>query len=235
MGITDISCPICFGSGYVGGYQAFRGFRRVMVPSDMQTSSIYMLPKLTLTPGTHTCSLVLPKGVLSLDVVRTFDEAQVTLSKFYVDGVDMTNRSWLPYFNGQLHTITIQTTQPLTHFEIQGAVSNEPVYFEFPKRANSSDISLLEQAEPFQVLLSPDCPDINTLDVIAEGQLGKLLVVQGVNDWYTKQRRMLGTECQVRVAQPQELFRILPQRKTMGQKATITSPVTKSKPSGFSF
>lgn len=235
MGISDISCPICFGSGYVGGYQAFRGFRKVLVPSDMTTDSTLMLPKLALTPGTHTVPIVFPKGVYALDVVRTMHDSKVTLSKFYVDGQDMTNRSWLPYFDGRQHTITIQTNEPLTHMEVQGPVSKEPVYFEFPKRANSADISLLEQAEPFQVLLSPDVPEINTLDVIAECQLGKLLIVQGTNDWYSKSRRMLGTEVQVRVAQPQELFHILPQRRMTGQKTTNMPTTQKPKTAGFSF
>lgn len=235
LGFSDISCPICFGSGFVGGYQAFRGFRKILTPSDMTTASFLMLPKITLSPGTHTCTVVLPKGVRTLDVFRTLNEKKVTVSKFYIDNEDSTNRGMLRYFDGKPHALTVVTAEPLTHLEIQASTSDESMYFEFPKRIKSQDIALLEQTEPFQIIVSPDVPNLQALDVIAESQQGKLLIVQSVNSWNTRNRQMLGFECQVRVAQPQELFQLLPFRRHItGQKAVLpASPIKKFSTSGF--
>ena len=60
------------------------------------------------------------------------------------------------------------------------------------------------------------------MDVIVESQLGKILVVQSVDTWKTRQRSILGWEIQVRVIQPQELFRILPARGRIKSKDRTT-------------
>ena len=76
--------------------------------------------------------------------------------------------------------------------------------------------------EPFQIVLSPNVPTINSQDIIVESQLGKVLVVQSVNTWKSRQRSILGWEIQVRVIQPQELYRILPPRGRIMSKDRTT-------------
>jgi len=237
LGLTDISCPICFGTNYVGGYQSFRNFRFVAVPSMMVTSSYLELPSMALSPGVHSVSVVLPQGATILDVFRTMNGNQATVSSFTIDNQSISSVSPLKFFDGKMHVITITTQSAMTHLEIQAGMSTQPVYFEFPKRTKSQDISLLDQSDPFQIILSPDVPNLQTLDVIAESQLGKLLIVQSVSPWNTRNRQMLGWECQVRVAQPQELFQILPVRRHItGQKATNPAAPSISQPlSGFQF
>lgn len=124
----------------------------------------------------------------------------------------------------------------MTHLEMQFGLSKEPVYFEIPKLTKTSDISLLEQQEPFQIIVSPDIPHLDSMDIIADSQLGKILIVQNANPWNTRNRNMLGYECQVRVAQPQELWNILPRRRHVtGQKRVRAAAPTKGVvPSGLS-
>ena len=221
LGISDVSCPICFGSGYVGGYAPFRTWRHVIVPSELDTNSFYELPDLELSAGTHRVMVTLPRGAVILDVFRTMCKDKVTASKFYLDGIEVTNRRILDYCDGAPHELKIVTAEPLTHVEMQAALSKEPIYFEFPKRTKSADISLLEQTDPFQIVVSPDVPLLQSLDIISESQNGKILIVQSVNPWNTRNHQMLGWECQVRVVQPQELYRILPfRRHVAGQKRT---------------
>jgi hypothetical protein len=117
----------------------------------------------------------------------------------------------------------------MTHFEAQAGLNPEPVYFEFPRRNKTQDISLLEKQEPFQILLSPECPQVDTLDIIAETQSGKLLIVGTVNPWQTRNRNFLGQDVQVRVAQPQELWRILPVRGHVMSRDQTTNAATPSK------
>ena len=243
LGFSDVSCPICFGTGYVGGYSPFRAWRHVIIPTELETTSYFDLPTFELSPGTHSCKITLPKGAVVLDVFRAMNKDQIVGSKFFLDGADITNRRLLDYCDGRPHEFTIEAPNPITHIEIQFGLSKEPVYFEIPKLSKTHDLSLLEQQEPFNILMSPDIPHLDTLDIIAESQLGKILIVQQNNPWNTRNRNMLGYECSVRVAQPQELWNLLPHRRHVtGQKRVRAAAPTKgvvasgvSTLKGFSF
>lgn len=229
LGITDVSCPICFGSTYIGGYSVFRGFRQVFIGQDFETTSTIDIETWALSPGTHTIQVVLPRGANQLDAFRIMNGRRSAPFQLAIDGVPTAGKNLLQYFDGQAHTLTITTKSEMTHLEIQGALSTESVYFEFPRRANSQDISLLEKMEPFQLLMSPDVPQLDVLDVVIESQQGKALVVGAVNPWETHRRNPLGIECQVRVAQPQELFNILPVRNPLiGDRASYPATPAKS-------
>ncbi len=230
IGLSDVSCPICFGSSYVGGYSMFRGFRKVLLPHDFSTASTYDLPSFELSPGVHVTTVTLPRGASQLDVFRAMLNNKPVPASFSIDGDSMAHKNLLRYCDGLPHTLTLSTQSPITHVEIQFALSDEPVYFEIPKLTRNSDIQLLEQQEPFQILVSPDVPTLKTLDIIAESQLGKMLIVQTVNPWNTRNRQMLGHEVMVRVAQPQELYNILPFRSRItGQKTAHNIAPAKSK------
>lgn len=219
LGYSDVSCPICFGSGYVGGYSMFRGFRKVIVPTELTTSSVLDPLNFELSPGVHTAHVVFPLGATDVDAFRAIRGDSVVPAQFSIDGFSIKGKNLLSYCDGRPHVLTVDVSVPITHIEIQFGLSREPVYFEVPKLSKSADISLLEQTEPFQILVSPDVPHLKTLDIIAESQTGKLLIVQTVNPWNTRNRQMLGHEIMVRVAQPQELYRILPFRSRItGQK-----------------
>lgn len=242
LGITDVSCPICFGSGYIGGYSMFRGSRVVLVPSDFSTTSTYELPKFALSPGAHNATITFPRGAVGMDAFRVMLNDKPVDAKFWIDGVDATNRRMLNWCDGRPHQLVVDTKSPMTHVEIQFALSNEPVYFEIPKLTKTADISFLEQQEPFQIIVSPDVPVLQSMDLITESQMGKVLIVSTVNPWNTRNRAMLGHECQVRVAQPQELWRIMPFRRPLtAQKTTDMATPSRSRPlsgtavKGFAF
>lgn len=231
MGISDVSCPICFGSNYVGGYSLLRGSRMVLIPTDFITESFYELPAFELSAGVHTTTVTLPLGAVGVDAFRVFRSDTVVSATFTIDGISTSNRSILSWCDGRPHVITVTTASPMTHMEMQFALSNEPVYFEIPKLTKTADISFLEQQEPFQIVMSPDVPILQSQDIITESQLGKVLIVQTVNPWNTKNRNMLGHECMVRVAQPQELWRIMPFRRPVaGQKTTNAARPSQSRP-----
>ena len=231
LGLSDASCPICFGSTYVGGYSMMRGFRKVFVPSEMRTASTLALPKFELTPGTHTMTLTVPAGVKKLDVFRAMLNRTPVAAEFSIDGVKVQGRHVARMVaDGRPHILEVTTKSNITHVEIQFATSDEPMYFELPRRNRSADMSLLEQQDPFQVIVSPEIPEINAMDIIVESQMGKHLLVTSVNPWETRARSMLGHEVQVRVVQPQELYTILPMRDHVVQKTQTaqTARVAKS-------
>ena len=237
LGLSDVSCPICFGTNYVGGYSPFRSWRHVILSTELETVSSFLeLPSFALSPGTHNFKLTLPKGAIGLDVCRTMNGKFQTNSTFLLDNVDITRSRFVQYCDGKPHNFTIVTKEPLTHVELQTPLSYESVYFEIPKLTKTPDISFLDQQEPFNIVVSPDIPHLETLDLIAESQFGRILVVQQSNQWNTRLKNMLGFECQVRVAQPQELWNILPRRGlTTGQKRVrgATPSLGSKQSSGF--
>jgi hypothetical protein len=231
FGLTDVSCPICFGTTFVGGYTMFRGFRKVLVPQDFDTLSYLDLETFCLSPGTHEADITLPKGACVVDVFRAMNGNLAVPANFYLDNKEIKNV--LHFCDGLQHRLKVVTESSITHLEIQLGLNKEPIYFEVPKRPKSSDLSLLAQEEPFQVIVSPDVPNLQTLDIIAESQLGKILIVQSCSPWNTRNRQMLGWECQVRVAQPQELWNILPFRRHIaGQRVVHYANPSKEKQLG---
>ena len=222
LGIRDVSCPICFGSGFIGGYSVFRGWREVIVPTMMKTTSYLDLPSYKLSKGEHLFNLTLPAHSTNDISFRVFNGRESADALLFIkSGSDfLLAKNLRKFFDGREHEFKVVAESTITHVEFQAMMSDESIYFEFPKLTYSSDISMLEQQEPFQIIVSPDSPVLSTLDVIAECQLGKILVVQNVNPWNTRNRQMLGTEVQVRVAQPQELWYILPFLGITGQKRT---------------
>lgn len=231
MGFSDVACPICFGTGFVSGFSPFHGHRQVLAVPDVQLlagSDIDTLkrPFTAQTPGFNVV-VILPAGAIGIDVFRVWNMANpVNNVQMSVDGTPLTSEAQLmQYCNGKPHLLrfTGPNGQPFefTHLEIQFQLTTESVYFEFPKRSTSNNTDLLEQMEPFNIIVSPNLPTLESMDIIVEQQLGKILVVQNTNPWRSRQRNVLGWEAQVRVIQPMELFRILPMRgRVMNKDAT---------------
>ena len=74
LGITDSTCPICFGTGYIGGFSLYNGFRLVIpceeftLPADgeLLIQNTPFSAKTTYAAA----DVVLPKGTVSVDAFR---------------------------------------------------------------------------------------------------------------------------------------------------------------------
>ena len=230
LGFSDVACPICFGSGYTGGFTPYHAHRQVLTVPDVQlvegsVIDTTMRPLVAKGPGFNAI-VVLPAGAIAVDVFRVWNMAKPVNAQLSVDGVAITNvAQLLAACDGKRHLIQASNVGEFTHLEMQFTTTTESVYFEFPKRPTSNNTDLLEQMEPFNIIMSPNLPTLASMDVIVESQLGKILVVQNVNPWNTRNRNVLGWEAQVRVIQPQELFRILPPRGRIMNKNPATNAV----------
>jgi hypothetical protein len=142
-------------------------------------------------------------------------------ANFTIDGSVANIVSVVAKCDGKPHviTVTLPYADTWTHVELQFILSNESAYFELPKLTKGSDISLLEQLEPFNIVISSNVPSVQSQDIIVESTFGKTLIVQTSGWWNTRNRDILGWECQVRVLQPQEIFRVLPKRGRIMTKA----------------
>lgn len=239
MGFSDTSCPICFGTGFVGGFAPYHAHRQVFTVADVELASDAEIDTLA-RPWTATTGVgfnlitVLPAGAIGVDAFRIWNMNQPVNAQFTIDGTAITSvPQLLTYCDGKRHVIGAQFSGPFSHLELQFNLTTESIYFEFPRRPSSADTSQLEQMEPFQIIVSPNCPTIASMDVIVESQLGKVLVVQNVNPWNSRQRNVLGWEVQVRVIQPMEKFRILPYRGRLPTKMRTTEMVRDNVTGGY--
>ncbi len=238
LGFSDVSCPICFGSGFVGGYAAFHSYRKVYTATDLflinGTLDAVEKPWVARDVKGFNQKILLPHGALAVDSFKVWNGLKIVPCQFLVDNVAVTsNAQLLQFCDGKYHLLTATFSGDFTHLEIQFTMSKESLYFEFPKRPLSADTSLLEQMEPFQIIMSPNIPHIDSQDIIVESKQGKVLVVQSVNPWRSTQRNILGPECQVRVIQPQEIFRMLPTRGRVMSKDATTKMVRDNKFGAF--
>lgn len=226
-GFSDAACPICFGTGYVNGYLPFNTYRQVLVPNSVSLidSETDVSQKPWTCNGTGFSTSILLPRVLNIDAFNLWNYNEKQNFSFTIDGVNGDYPTLVSKFDGKQHSLMVNTNGPWTHFEIQFNVSDNSMYFELPKLTKSSDLSLLQQMEPFQVLLSPNIPKIEPEDIIVESTFGHALMVQGVPWWNTRNRRVMGWECQVRVCQPQEIYTLLPKRGRVAAKNRTTNAV----------
>lgn len=217
FGFSDVACPICFGTGYIGGFSPYHGHRQVLTVADVQLDPRGEID-FTKSPFVAHASyfnvlIKLPLGAIGIDTFRVLNGTETVGAIFAIDGQQLTSTlQILTFCDGKQHMLTASGLEEFTHMEMQFNLSKESVYFEFPRRPSSANTALLEQTEPFQIILSPNVPAMESQDIIVEQMLGKVLVVQNVNPWNSRDRNVLGWDAMVRVIQPQELYRILPGR-----------------------
>lgn len=217
IGAMEASCAVCFGSGFVGGYSPFHAHRIVKAVNevDLIDSEIDTLESPWTVDGEgFSFTAVLPYKALGLDVFRVMNNSKPVGANFTIDGQPVNAVSVLRFCDGRPHLVGVAFSEikTWTHIEIQFVLSNESAYFEFPKLTKSSDLSLLEKTEPFQISISSNVPSLQPEDIIVDSVYGKVLIVQTCNPWNTRNLDILGWECMVRPLQPQELYEILPRR-----------------------
>lgn len=226
MGVTDIACPICMGTGYVGGYSVYNGYRQVLVAQDATSPlQVFMeeqyAPAVVSTGVLTFSNVVLPPSV-SLDSFRIMMAQNVVrASEISIDGnVLQQDNQLLLYCDGRPHTINfiINPGAQFTHVEIQVNQSNESTLFEFPKLTQGSVENLIDRLEPFNIVVSPRIANIGVGDVIVDSTFGKAFVITSCNWWNDRRRQTVGWECGVRVIQPGELQSLLPKRRSERQQ-----------------
>lgn len=231
MGASDVSCPICFGSGYVGGFSIHNGTRIVLDSQMMNSGAIVyseeFVPSMEATGTVIFKPVILPRGAVGLDSLKVCNGTKVVPVKFYLDGVLLQNDiSLLNKCDGLPHVLSITVMNEdkvFTHVEIQYNQSTNAAMFDFPKLMQGSTESLIERTDSFSIVMSPVIPNVSNGDIITDSTYGKTFQVNTSNWWNDKRRAVLGWECEVRPVQPQELFSLLPKRGTMqSQKTTQT-------------
>jgi hypothetical protein len=219
LSFGDTGCPVCFGTGFVGGFAPLYGQRLVIsVPEQqLKTDSEILFQNLPwAAQGVGFTKVVtLPRGAIGVDASLLWNVNEQVPYTMQINGTPINRpHDLLRFCVGQpvLMDITVAEGTIWTHLELQFNLNQDSAYFEFPKLQSGSDLSLLELTEPFTIVLSPIVPSVNPMDVITDSVYGKALIVQNSNPWQSRASRMLGWEVQVRALQPQEMLNLLPRR-----------------------
>lgn len=219
---SDVSCPVCFGTGFVSGYSVFNGWRRTLVPYEPAAIlpadavlSFERKPPQAFSKVIEWKGIQLPSHVVGVDAVRIFYDDQVLPGSIFVDDVPLTSPDDLAnYCDGALHDIRVEFDEAtkFSHLELQVNQSMKSSNFALPKTSKSSSTSLLDSTEDVQVLFSPLISLVRPRDIIYECTLGKFFQITTCSPWNDNRTTLLGWEGSVRVSQPQELFTLLPKR-----------------------
>lgn len=227
---SDVACPICFGTGYVGGFSLYNGCRMVLdsqvLDSRASGDALKNLePFVPTMQGTNIVFMpvTLPRGVVGVDVLNVWNNTDIIPARIKIDGTLLNSERNLAQFcDGRTHTFSVEFDKEttITHLEIQYNQSDKKTLFEFPKLSQNSVETLLENTESFQITMSPVIPNVTSGDIITETTYGKVFQVTTSNWWNDKRRAVLGWDCGVRACQPQELYTLLPHRRALESQNT---------------
>lgn len=224
-------CPVCFGTGFTGGFAPLYGWRHVVTPDQVTLTDgeieVLELPFCATGSGFQAV-ITFPRGATAMDTATLWHYQDRVPYTMMVNGVRITDSNVLRLCDGQpkVVEITVPNGKKWTHMEFQFNLGSfgQSARFEFPKQPKSSDGNKLERTEPFQIVMDPGVPqEIKVGDIITESVNGKCLVVGNVVPWNTRNRRLLGQEVTVRVLQPQEYFNLLPRRGRVPTKDRTTN------------
>ena len=235
-GITDYACPVCFGTGYVGGFDPINSLRIVCSYQDPTTNSDGYIDVHSYVPTLITShvefDVILPPA-RSIDSFSAWSGTNVLPTTITVDSNVLTNKAQLlRYCDGAQHKIglTWEEEVPFTHLEIQLA-QGDSFAIDFPKLTKQSIQSVLDSLTDVSLILSPRLPIVSPGDIIAESTFGKNFMVKNCN-WHNDVRAsILGWEVESRVIQPQELTYLLPRRNKTPQQELRSTVLSKPQPS----
>lgn len=229
LGITDSACPLCYGTGFVGGFSLYNGYRKVIPCEDfaLPADAELYIQKNPFSASTKFASikLYLPKHAVAIDAFRLLNKMKTLTCSMFIDGKQADYKTILAHCDGREHLLTILSDKEFefTHLEIQLNLSRESVFMEVPRMTKASALTVIDSTDPFQILLSPNIPHADKLDIVTESMWGKALMIQDVSWHNTKERQMLGWECNARVIQQQEIFNFLPRRQRVAYKQQTTN------------
>jgi hypothetical protein len=128
FGFSDVACPICFGTGYVGGFTIFHGHRQVLTVADMQidpTGHIDLTKSPFVAEAAYFTVLVkLPRGAIGVDVFRVMNGTSPTGAIISIDGQKLTSTlQVLNFCDGKQHVLTASNLTAFTHLEMQFTLS----------------------------------------------------------------------------------------------------------------
>jgi hypothetical protein len=228
INMSDSSCLVCYGSGFVGGYSVLGGWRHVLSTQWHNRPEVIGTIEANKQPHSFFSTRVifevtLPKGFVYLDCFRFWNNLeQVVPQNVQIDDLDYSPSLFAAMCDGRPHFIkvTFEDLTYWTHLEIQVCQTRHPARIEFPKMTKGSDLRFEDSTETVQINASPLVPNLGPQDVIVESSRGKAFLVSSATFWNDSKRNVHGWDCNARVVQPSEMVGLLPRRRKLSQQAS---------------
>lgn len=231
-----IGCPVCYGTGFQGGFSAANSWRYVastvtpdvMIVGGEITSEHKPTEFLLYSSDSYIeFSVRLPAGAYLVDSLRVCHgvnhlSTQVQL-QIYDQGswFMLTPQLFLELSDGTVRRFRVQSLDDdvrVTHVELQLGLSNRPLLVEFPKLVESADTSILEALQDVELQCSPRIPQLRPFDVLADMNNSRLWMVREVtrsdNNARASGRTGYGLQASARIVQSNEIWSTLPVRRS---------------------
>ena len=241
------SCPVCLGSGFVGGYSILNGVRVVydarsslVALNNAEVDELNAPFKITVqNNGFASFQLTLFKGMVSIDSLTLFkgryaipnSEITYSLASPGSNTYTMLNslNDLLAVADGRTYTLKIQPyvgkmkNLEFTHLEFQCNMSQDPILAEYPQLSETADPNLIQKLQAVQVNLSSRAIQVHSEDVIVDASVAATWWVSDSQNYRDAVQHTIGWSCNVRPMQPYEIQTILPKRVNAAYSGSKTA------------
>ena len=213
------ACPICLGTGYIGGYTCLEATRLVLTATDISTSSATELGD--DYPNTITMSLNNSYVDFNVTLPKLPPNTKARLRVF--NGFDLQrgvilvkdNNQYRPYTGSETGSVILRILKEhfkpseievfsFTHIEIMLPTVTRPDYADIPNLVNNYDPLKVYPYQSTTMSLSPIIPALKAQDVIADVQHGLLWLVTSASPTYAANGQIWHQNIECRVIEPYE-------------------------------
>jgi hypothetical protein len=227
-----VSCGVCFGTGFVGGYRLHSGTRIVVDARNIVGHNMIMdtgTPvRLQACAGSYLEQRILiPRGSDRVDVLRAYDnQDRLTAVRFMIDGTPVSEETLLNYADGFAHTLRIEfdKTMSFTHFELQ--VGYSELYIDYSRYTNTTQNTLYKQLGDFTIVIPPVVHDDLKGSITVESTEGLMYRISEMSRNNNFDGSPLFLECSARAVQPYELAYALPRYGKTRPKTDVATGAT---------
>jgi hypothetical protein len=243
------ACPVCFGTGFVGGYHFVQGQRWVFdalmisdsdgVEVDRSTGPYTMrfthdqayVSFRVLAPAPYSPRLLPKISLFDNFTPVSFNSGPVRL------GVTHDNPAVAPYDLGPSPlaeagwiTLTIRASDlqspDLTHVEVTLPLANRPLFVDIPNTQFTFDAARVQQIPSTTVTLPPTAPALMPFDVLCDLKSGTHWMVTSARAVHPSSGQVWSQEADVRPLEPHEPLSALPLPELGWQGYYLNTPIS---------
>lgn len=214
---STTSCPICLGTGWVGGYDLYSGTRQVFAASSASKYNGCQLvdgnPDYVKMPKDSSIEfnrVVLPAGATRIDEVALWNSRQRVGFKIWVDGIETSISNLGTFFDGRPHSLKLSPAMSteITHVTFQYGVSE--ILADVSKVSVSNNNSVYDQQSPVTVVIPVITGKQLKGAIVYDSTDDKYYRVASVNNSHTQGGWVQNLDLDSRIVQPYELALLLP-------------------------
>lgn len=215
--ISTTSCPICLGTGWVGGFDLYGGTRLVLSAcSATRFIGCHIVDGnpdyVEMTKGSSIVfeNLMLPAGVNRVDEISVWDHRDKIPFIIAVDGNAIPVQNLGLYFDGTKHSISLSpiNNTNVTHVTIQYGITD--ILIDVSKKSISTNNSVYDQQSEVSLVLPPVTNKELKGAIVYDSTDDKLYRVTSQSTSTTQGGWIQNIDVEARVIQPYELTNLLP-------------------------